>query len=85
MQNITLEAIVDAVADAVASRILSKEQGNRLQPRLLTVAQAGEYLGRTEDAVKHLLADGTLPKVQSDRRVFLDRHDLDRWIEQNKR
>jgi excisionase family DNA binding protein len=65
---------IEAIASAVASRIAERQ----------TVAQAAEYRGRTLDVVKHLIAEGSLPVVRSDRRVFLDRADLNRWIEQHK-
>ena len=52
--------------------------------RLLTVEEAAAYLGRTKEAVQHLIAAAKLPVVKSDRRVFLDIRDLDIWIEQNK-
>jgi excisionase family DNA binding protein len=56
-----------------------------IQPRLLTIAQAAVYLGRTEKAAYHMVASGQLPAVRSDSRVMLDRLDLDAWIEANKR
>jgi hypothetical protein len=34
--------------------------------------------------MQHMIACGKLPTVRSDRRVFLDRKDLDQWIEQSK-
>lgn len=77
-----MEGLIDAFADAVAGRIADRRTVPG--PRLLSVAQAAEYLGRTLDAVKHLIAEGSLPVVRSDRRVFLDRLDLDRWIEEQK-
>jgi excisionase family DNA binding protein len=52
--------------------------------RLLTAAEAGEYIGRTEKAVRHLLDRREIPVVRTGRRVHIDREDLDRWIENNK-
>jgi len=51
----------------------------------MTVQQGAAYIGRTGASVQRMVADGSLPAVRADRRVFLDRLDLDRWIEQNKR
>jgi excisionase family DNA binding protein len=48
------------------------------------VEDAALYLGRTKKGVQHLIAAGKLPTVKSDRRVFLDRKDLDEWIERGK-
>ena len=62
----------------------SPGEDSLIRPRLLTVEEAATYLGRTKGSVQHLVADGGLPVVRSDRRVFLDIQDLDRWIERNK-
>jgi excisionase family DNA binding protein len=48
------------------------------------VAEAAEYIGRSKSSVQHMITSGALPVVRSDRRVFLDRLDLDGWIDQNK-
>jgi excisionase family DNA binding protein len=55
-----------------------------VRPRLLKVEQAAVYIGRTKDAIQHMIANGKLPTVRSDRRVFIDMRDLDAWIEENK-
>jgi excisionase family DNA binding protein len=56
----------------------------RLEPRLLTAAQAGEYISRSEQAVRHLIFQRDVPTVRNGRCVRIDRKDLDRWIENNK-
>ena len=56
-----------------------------MKPRLLTVDQAAVYIGRTKEAVQHMISGGKLPTVRPDRRVFVDVLDLDAWIEDNKR
>ena len=53
-------------------------------PVLLTVKQAGVYLGRSEQAVQHLIFQRELPVVRVGRRVHLHKRDLDMWIEKNK-
>ena len=55
-----------------------------MQPMLLTVKDAAIYLGRTEQAIQHLIFSHELPVVRAGRRVHLDRRDLDAWIEKNK-
>lgn len=55
-----------------------------LRPALLTVKQAAVYLGRSEQAVQHLIFQKELPVVRNGRRVHLDRRDMDAWIERNK-
>lgn len=58
--------------------------GHDVLPVLLTVKQAGVYLGRSEQSVQHLIFQKDLPVVRIGRRVHLDRRDLDAWIEKNK-
>jgi excisionase family DNA binding protein len=84
--GITLEAVIDALAERIATKM---EAGNRFGAsnpgkRLLTTEEAAEFLGRTKEAMQHLAISGKIPTVRSDRRVFFDIHDLERWISQNK-
>jgi excisionase family DNA binding protein len=70
-------AIVRAALDA-------KEPCAPIRPRLLTAKQAADYIGRSEQAVRHLIHQRDIPVVRNGRCVRLDRKDLDRWIENNK-
>ncbi len=82
-----IDHLLDELADRLAARLearLGVDRNGTVEPRLLTVKQAAEYVGRSEQAVQHLISGGKVPSVRSDRRVFIDRHDLDRWIELNK-
>ena len=51
---------------------------------LFTVKEAAAYIGRSEQAVQHMIHKRELVVVRKGRRVHLDRGDLDRWIESNK-
>ncbi len=87
MQNIEIDALLDDLANRVAAKLrdqLADHRGIKIMPRLLTVEEAAIYLGRTKEAVQHLIAAGKLPAVRSDRRRFLDVRDLDRWIDSSK-
>ena len=84
-----LNTIMNAFSDLIAAKSseLMAESGRaavELRARLLTVEDAALYVGRTKKAVQHIVASGKLPIVKADRRVFLDRKDLDEWIERNK-
>ncbi len=83
--NLNLDALLDALAEKVAAK-LSAQNGNGalVAPRLLSIDQAAVYLGRSKEAVAHMVASGKIPKVQGDRRIQLDVRDLDQWIEENK-
>ncbi len=85
----SLDAILNAFSDLLAVKVAERlsgsgREGGKIRKRLLTVEEAAVYLGRTKEAVQHLIAAGKLPTVKSDRRVFLDIKDLDQWIEQSK-
>jgi excisionase family DNA binding protein len=56
----------------------------RLEPRLLTAEQAGDYIGRSHQAVRHLIFQRDIPTVRTGRCVRIDRKELDRWIENHK-
>jgi len=85
----SFDRVIDAVATAVAEKLRSAPPGANegvlsIEPRLLSVDQAALYLGRTKPAIQHMIAEGSLQTVRADRRVFLDKQDLDRWIDKNK-
>src|SRR2546426_8296615 len=85
--DVSLKALIQAVAKEVASVVradLARDGGTGVKQRLMTVEQAGVYLGRTKEAVQHLMDSGKISTVRPDRRVFIDIRDLDRWIEENK-
>jgi len=79
--ELTLKQLADALGDRILERLSASQ---RPEQRLLTVEQAAQYLGRTKEAVQHLIAAGKLPRVRFDRRVYLDIVDLDRLIEKSK-
>lgn len=89
-QQLNIDGLLDALAGILAEKVATKLENNAgtgagsVRQRLLTVDQAGSYLGRTREAVQHMVANGKLRSVRADRRVFVDRRDLDVWIEQNK-
>jgi excisionase family DNA binding protein len=87
VDGFSLDTVIEAFASAVAVKLRNQAGDNGaepIRPRLLSVEQAAVYLGRTKPAIQHMIADGSLRPVRSDRRVFLDKQDLDKWIEQNK-
>jgi excisionase family DNA binding protein len=55
-----------------------------IAPRLLTVADAARYLGRTEKSIRHLVQRRKLASIRGDGRVMFDRVDLDAWIKRNR-
>jgi len=86
--NQDLDEIVNRVAGLIAARVQSRigvpAGRGPITPRLLTVKEAAGYIGRTEQAVQHLIHKRELIVMRRGRRVHLDRADLDRWIDANK-
>ena len=80
--DLSFESLLEILAEKLAGKL--SQDGSRLYPRLLTIEQAATYLGRTREATQHLASSGKIPTVRSDRRVFIDRLDLDKWIDDNK-
>jgi len=80
--ELSFDRVLEMLAEKVAKRL--SQDTVQLQPRLLTIEQAATYLGRTPEATQHLASAGKIPTVRADRRVFIDRLDLDEWIRDNK-
>jgi excisionase family DNA binding protein len=57
---------------------------NALQPRLLNIRSAAQYLGATIWAVRSLCWRHALPYLKIGHRILLDRGDLDGYIESQK-
>lgn len=76
-----LTALAAELAPLVRDRL---EKEGPVRARLLSVKDAAVYLGRSEDSVRYLLGSGTLKRVKWDRRVLIDRKDLDTLIETSK-
>jgi len=89
LNGLSLDTIVDVLAEKLAERLERRlapaGNGAAIRPRLLTVEQAAVYIGRSKEAMQHMVTDGKIPTVRSDRRIFIDVRDLDAWIEENKR
>jgi hypothetical protein len=60
-----IEGLLDTLAEQIAQKLLPRlaEITNLpiLHPRLLTVDQAAIYLGRSKEAIQHMVANRTIP------------------------
>lgn len=52
--------------------------------RLLTAAEAGEYLGRTEDAMRQAVHRRQIPFVKTGKLLRFDVRDLEQWINERR-
>lgn len=69
---------IDQLADAIAARIIVPT--TPAAPRLLGLAAAAEYIGRSRKAVEHLIARGIIPVTKLDGKIQVDRIALDKLI-----
>jgi len=84
--TIDVDGLLDSLAERVAAKLEDRWANGHavVNQRLYTVDQAAIYLGRTKESVHHLISGGRLPTVRIDRRVFLDKKELDQLIEESK-
>jgi Helix-turn-helix domain len=75
------DMMIQAIAEAVALKL---ERMAGMQQRLLDVKAAAQYLGMTEDALRHK-AGVEIPCVRIDGKLRFDRRDLDRYIDKAPR
>jgi hypothetical protein len=78
-----LELLVERIADRVGARLASSGRPG-VKQRLLTIEDAGGYIGRTVEAMRHLVNSGKVAVVRVDKRIFIDIRDLDELIERSK-
>lgn len=57
---------------------------SKVVKRLYTIAEAGEYLGRSTWSVRRLIWGGILPPVRHGRRIHVDLMDLEAFVERHK-
>jgi excisionase family DNA binding protein len=76
------QEFLDRLASQVAARVVA-ELGPQAakQRRLMTVAEAAEYIGRSKQALYHLVNQSKIPTKRQGSRLFFDRLELDAWIE----
>lgn len=79
-----LAAAIDAVRAQVLAELKTQVPAAAPQRRLLTAAEAGGYLGRSEHAIRQLVFKRQLPTIRFGRSVRLDVNDLDQFIADNR-
>jgi excisionase family DNA binding protein len=84
IHDLASQLVEQVTARVLASQVPATTAQRKIEPRLLTVEQAAGYIGRSEQAVRHLIFQRDIPVVRTGRCVRIDRKDLDRWIENYK-
>ncbi len=81
--QVLLAACTVAIQKAQAqAHPVSNQNSKTASPRLLTVKQTAEYLGRTVSAIRQLIYKRKLPVIRIDRAIRIDVQDLDRLIDE---
>jgi excisionase family DNA binding protein len=80
--DLILDRLLDLLAEKLTNRL--SQESTQVCPRLLTIEQAAVYLGLTPEATRSLTTPGKLSTIRLEHGVFIDRLDLDDWIEDNK-
>ena len=63
-----------------AQRISSPQ----IQKRLYSINDASVYLGRSVWALREMLWAGKMPYVKDGKRILIDIHDMNDWIDQSR-
>jgi len=73
---------------ALANKVTKETQvafsTSTVEPRLLTVKAAAQYLSTTIWCIRNLAWERKVPHVRLGKRILLDKADLDRYIESQK-
>ena len=76
-----LDRLISGIASQLERRLVSLAPPSTPAKRLFTVAEAAQYLGRSENAVKLLIHRGTLPVTKIDSKSQIDKDALDKLID----
>lgn len=55
-----------------------------IQKRLFNIKESAVYLGRSVWAVREMLWAGKMPYVRDGKRILIDIHDMNDWIDRSK-
>ncbi len=64
--------------------LMNAEPTKREDRRLMTVKQAAMYCGTSYSSMYQLIKNGRIPSVRFNRRLLVDKTDLDAFIERHK-
>lgn len=81
------QALFAVLSATIKSQALAEQRSKpqlASSNRLLTPREAGQYLGRTESAIRQMIHKRQLPVVRFGRNVRIDRLDLDKLIDEYK-
>ncbi|MPV50045.1 helix-turn-helix domain-containing protein [Pseudactinotalea sp. HY160] len=80
-----IQHILTELGEAITDLTAREEEPVRINPRLLTVEEAGTYMGISRSSVYKLINDDALPTVEIVGKTRIDREQLDDWISARRR
>lgn len=63
---------------------ISNPVRQKVEKRLYSIKDASVYLGRSVWSVREMIWAGKIRYIKDGRRIFLDIHDMEAWVERNK-
>lgn len=77
------EQFLDSFATIVAERVAGlMSNSSNTQKRLMTVTEVAEYIGKTKQAVYHMVSQNSIPHKYIGHKLRFDREQIDRWIDE---
>jgi excisionase family DNA binding protein len=77
-----VEGVLALVRQQVLAEVQQKTPKAATMKRLLTPKEAGQYLGRSEGAVRQLIHKRKLPVVKFGRNIRIDIRDLEKIVDE---
>jgi excisionase family DNA binding protein len=74
----------DSISHAQPSRKRTGTAGPVLPRRLVSLADASDYLSVSDWTVRQMVWRGDIPHVRLGKRILIDARDLDGWIDRAK-
>ena len=78
------DEFVETLTDQIAEKLATKMSQATANKKLLSIKDAGGYLGRSPNTIRNMIATGEIPPHvlrHFSNRTFLLKSELDKWIE----
>lgn len=89
-----MDSLEQALGERIANRVVAEVRrqmpdmiANAVQvpPRYLTAQQAGDYIGKSADAVRMMVSRKEIPGIHPGPRTLrIDRNDIDTWASRRR-
>lgn len=76
---------IDEQINRIAEAVVRRMPGPKVPQRYMNLAQAGEYIGVTDEAIRYYVNEGWFPISPKGAKRWVDKEDIDRFMATNKR